>query len=266
MSNLSKSEFEIIEILASGAMGEISLSMHEKTGQKRILKSLIPKLNNDKQAILALQSESKILKRLKHPNIVEYFGNIHDKGKISIVMEYITMDNGKPLNLEQLLKQRGTIDLKNTKKIISQVCDAIGYMHKKNILHKDIKAANILMSVKGGIKIIDFGLSDTFEYFDSGTHYIPTTQLNWRTGTYNFFPPPEIQNDSNWTPQSDVFQVGVLTHLMITGRYPILNDRLHNYISLDIDHVKCFVDTAINAAPQKRFINMKNMKKVLLSL
>jgi calcium-dependent protein kinase len=146
-----------------------------------------------------------ILSNLDHPNIVKYFGVFEDDYYVHIVMEYL---KGYDLYKIISLKKYTGFDEKDMCEIIQQLLKALSFIHSQNIIHRDIKPENILFANKRNystLKLIDFGLAT---YSKKDTKSVGTP----------YYMSPEII-DGHSVPQSDIWSVGIIVYLMLTGKY-----------------------------------------------
>ena len=199
-----RKNYEFISTLGHGAFGKVRLYRDRNYKDllfaiKTLRKEGIPKFQFD-----LLKSEVSILSDLDHPNIVKYFGTFEDEYYIHILMEYL---KGHDLNKIIALKKYTGFEEKDMAKIIQQLLKALSFIHSKNIVHRDIKPENILFSNKKDyttLKLIDFGLATT-------------KRSKEEVGTPVFMAPEMTKGDS--CPKSDIWSVGIIVYLMITGLY-----------------------------------------------
>ena len=157
----------------------------------------------DKQVV---EKEINIMKGLKHKNIVEYKTDFRHKGEWYIVLEYCgkgDMDNYK--------KKIGKIPEHHCRLFVKNILEALVELHKKNIAHRDLKLANILITDDYQLKLADFGFSKDYE--SSWMRTFCGTPLSMA---------PEILLRENYNERCDVWSLGVLTYMMIYNRPPYL--------------------------------------------
>lgn len=202
-----KSQFEFISQLGNGAFGKVRLyrDIYYKDmlyAIKTLKKEGIPKL-----LYKCLIEEVKILSELDHPHIVKYYGTFEDAIYLHIVMEYL---KGDSLNKIITLKTYNELSETETCQIIHQLLKALLFIHNKNIVHRDIKPENIVFGKKhdySTLNLIDFGLATT-------------TQANKKSSVGSpYYMAPEIIN-GNFSAKTDIWSVGVMIYLMLTGKHP----------------------------------------------
>ena len=201
-----RKNYEFISILGNGAFGKVRL--YRDKNYKALLFAIktLKKEGIPPYQFSLLKSEVTILSNLDHPNIVKYFGTFEDEHYIHIVMEYL---KGHDLYKIISLKKYTGFDEKDMCKIIQQLLKALSFIHSKNIVHRDIKPENILFSNKRdytSLRLIDFGLAT------SGN------KDKKSVGTPYYMAPEMINGES--CAKSDVWSVGVIVYLMLTGKYP----------------------------------------------
>ena len=201
-----RKNYEFISMLGNGSFGKVRLYRDRK--QKDLLFAIktMKKENLTKTYFESIKNEVNILSNLDHPNIVKYFGVYEDDHYIHILMEYL---KGFDLYKIIALKKYTDFDEKDICEIIYQLLQALSFIHNQGIIHRDIKPENILFANKKDyttLKLIDFGLST---YGDKVKNI---------GGTPYYMSPEMI--DGHSYPQSDIWSIGVIVYLSLTGKYP----------------------------------------------
>ncbi len=197
-------EFIIIEEIGKGGYGIVNLVEHKNTKKKYAIKSAFRyKKGKDKTARTYL--EIKVLQKLRHPNVVKIFGWFEDDEAIHLVLEYIS---GKDLG--KYFRHK-TPDKQTIKKIGKQLVMALIYIHKKKVIHRDIKLGNILIDDDLNIKLTDFGLCAMKRHnFD---------MFNSHLGTAKFIS-PEMISGYDYNESCDVWSLGIVIFKLLTGKHP----------------------------------------------
>ena len=203
-------KYEYISTIGKGSYGIVGLYKDRKVKSMKYAIKSIKKDFFNLNSIENTLKEIEILRSLDHPNIVKYFESYEDENYLHIVMEYIPgeslyniikKNNNKKINFKE----------KEIKEIILNLLKVVSFLHKKKIVHRDLKLENILFSIPNdysSLKIIDFGLSSNFtlkkEKFIVGTPYYMSPEMI--EGIYHY--------------KSDLWSIGVILYSLITGKYP----------------------------------------------
>ena len=201
-----RKNYEFISMLGNGNFGKVRLYRDRK--QKDLLFAIktLKKETLTQSYFELIKNEVNILSNLDHPNIVKYFGVYEDDYYIHILMEYL---KGYDLYKIIALKKYTGFDEKDICEIIYQLLQALSFIHNQNIIHRDIKPENILFASKkdySTLKLIDFGLS---AYMDKSKSIVGTP----------YYMAPEMTEGHSY-PQSDIWSLGVIVYLSLTGKYP----------------------------------------------
>ena len=206
--------YQVVKELGSGAYSKVFLvELHSKLyAAKAIPKYRQVSTPNDHQNSLIpndnlIIKEIRTLQKLNHPNIISIIDVVGDSNNIYIIQEYI--EN----SLFKVITQQKKIFLEfSAKPLITQILDAVCYLHSVGICHRDIKPQNILIDSIGSIRLIDFGLSAPIDAFDI------------RCGSNLFFPPEVMVPKDKQKPidgrKCDSWACGVTFYLMLTGKMP----------------------------------------------
>ena len=200
-----RKNYEFISMLGNGSYGKVRLYRDRNYKDLLFAIKTLKKEGIPQYQFNLIKSEVNILSNLDHPNIVKYFGVFEDDWYIHIVMEYL---KGFDLYKIITLKKYTGFDEKDMCEIIQQLLKALSFIHSQNIIHRDIKPENILFANKrdySTLKLIDFGLA-TYQKKDTKSVGTP------------FYMAPEMI-DGNSCPQSDIWSVGIIVYLMLTGKY-----------------------------------------------
>ncbi len=206
-------QYKILEKIGSGGQGTVYKALDTKLNRTAVIKVLPPELTQKTANFKRFEREAQLCSQLDHPNICTIYDFHSDDGVFYIAMQYV---EGK--NVRQLVAGR-PLELKSALSIAIQVTDALAYAHSKNIIHRDIKAGNIMVSASGQAKILDFGLAKLLEdeQADQGSgdrHDITELGIPYGTATYAA---PEQAKGERADHRSDIFSTGVLIYEMLTG-------------------------------------------------
>jgi serine/threonine protein kinase len=200
--------FELERKLGVGGMGVVYLATYLKNGRKMAVKVLAPEMSADGRLLRRFLREMAILSRLRHPNIVRYYGGGKDKTQHFYAMEY--MDGG---SVEQLLKKKGRFAWDETIANARQVALALEYAHNHGIIHRDLKPANLFLAKDGVLKLGDFGIA-------RDTQATALTAAGRTVGTYAYMAPEQISGKPPVSRKTDLYALGCVMYEMLTGKPP----------------------------------------------
>ena len=209
--------------IGEGSFGSVYLALHSVTGELMAVKQVeLPNhakgTESDKKKITminALKVEIDLLQGLRHPHIVQYLGTSSDDTHLNIFLEYVPGGS-----IAGMLKQYNTFQEPLIRNFVRQILDGLSYLHGQNIIHRDIKGANVLVDNKGSIKISDFGISKRGDVAASANQ-LPGSGLNRPSlqGSV-FWMAPEVVRQSAHTKKADIWSLGCLVVEMFSGARP----------------------------------------------
>ena len=210
-------DFIIQEKLGEGAFGSVHLGINKQTGEKVAIKILEKcRLTRNRQ-IIRLNREIEILKKVKHPNIIQLYSVIETEKQIFLIMEYI-----KGKELYQYIVMKTKIPEDEACFFFQQIISGIEYLNDLKIAHRDIKSENILIEENTKtIKIIDFGLSNT--YSDKNNEILSTA-----CGSPFYAAPEMLKGDYYKGSTVDIWSVGVVLFAMLCGYLPFEDEDRSN--------------------------------------
>lgn len=205
-------KYEVIDLLGRGGMGLVYRAFDRQLNREVAIKTVTEGFSGDQDMLQRFYREAAKTAALRHSNIVI----VHDLGEQDgfpyIVMEYLS---GEPL--DRLIQSRKNVPLAFKLRIVEQVCYALGYAHRNDVIHRDVKPANIIVQPDGSAKLLDFGIARQ-EKLDG--HLTHTGHV---IGTIQYMAPERLKNES-FDGRSDVFSVGVLMFQLLTGELPFTGD------------------------------------------
>ncbi len=202
--------FELIEEIGRGGMGIVYKAKDLLLNRIVAYKILPSNLKENPEAVQNFLREARATAGLNHKNIVTIFDIEEEMGEYVIVMEFV-----EGVTLKKKIMELKRFSLKDTIRIISQICDALDYAHKNKIIHRDIKPNNIMLTKENFVKILDFGLAKILEDVMS----LQTRSM----GTPFYVSPEQIIGDQKVLPidhRADIYSLGVTMFEMITGTLP----------------------------------------------
>ena len=209
--------FRIIGTLGEGGMGVVYLAEDESLGRRVALKVLPEEFSRDPGRRRRFLSEAKAASALKHPNITHIYQVGEDDGTLFIVMEHV-----EGSDLSSKIATAGA-EAKEVARIGTQMADALADAHEAGITHRDIKPANIMITPRGQVKVLDFGLAklrqEMGEFLDDEAVTQTMTQPGLVMGTVTYMSPEQaLGKDVDF--RSDIFSIGVVLYELATGRRP----------------------------------------------
>ncbi|KAL0232355.1 hypothetical protein PCE1_002696 [Barthelona sp. PCE] len=240
LENRSHSEenlrnYEFLHVIGSGSFGKIRLAEHRETGEFYAVKEIDKKRLQKKQGfgrvnlIDSVYQEIAVMKKIKHPNIVELFEVFETSDKIFMILEYMELGslmqlmeenqshNKKHVGENNLVQMNFLpLPIADVWRYFRDVLRGIQYVHNSGVFHRDIKPENMLVGHAGELKISDFGVSCFFKSEDDADETINETQ-----GSPAFLAPEVCRGDHIRNPEAvDLWAIGITLYLMSFGTVP----------------------------------------------
>lgn len=201
--------FSHLEKIAEGGMAVLYKGTQTSLSRPVAIKVMKGSLSDTPEAHEMFEWESKIVARLDHPNIIR----VIDKGLTSKGMPYFVMDYVEGVTLKDALRANKLSDRRKLRVMI-QVAKALGYAHRNNIIHRDIKPGNILLDREANARVVDFGIARLTE----DTELSKVNETGMTVGTPAYMAPEQKQGASYTTSACDIYSLGVIMYLMLTGK------------------------------------------------
>ena len=211
--------YEIVDKVGSGGMSDVYKALDHKLNRYVAIKVLKPEFSEDKTFVSKFKVEAQSAAVLVHPNIV----NVYDVGEDD-TLHYIVMELIDGITLKKYIEKKGPLPVKEAVSIAIQVSQGIEAAHNNNIIHRDIKPQNIMISREGKVKVTDFGIaraasSNTINSNAMGSvHYIS----------------PEQARGGYIDEKSDIYSLGITLYELITGKVPFEGD---STVSVALQHI-----------------------------
>jgi serine/threonine-protein kinase len=204
--------YKLVRQLGKGAMGVVYLTRRKSDGRLVAVKLIRPEDPKPDQ-IQRFLRESKILRQLKHPHIVQ-FGQLGEfAGHLYFVMEYVAGED-----VGKMLKRKGPLSVRTAVRIISQVLYGLEYAHAAKFVHRDMKPSNLLIGSRSGqkvVKIADFGLARVYQ----ASRLSGLTLQGDFGGTIEFLPPEQITHYRDVGPAADQYATAATLYNLLTREY-----------------------------------------------
>ena len=188
--------------IASGAFGDLFKGVY--CGQDVAIK-ILRGVHDDSVQYQEFLQEVAIMRKVRHRNVVQFIGACTKKPHLCIVFEYM-----KGGSVYDHLRNSGTYPIQHVLRTALEVCRGMDYLHKKKILHRDLKAANLLIDEHGTVKIADFGVARVID--SPGV-------MTAETGTYRWMA-PEVIEHKPYGEKADVYSFGIVIWELLTGKVP----------------------------------------------
>ncbi|XP_073995089.1 serine/threonine-protein kinase MARK2-like isoform X13 [Rhodnius prolixus] len=198
-------KYRLLKTIGKGNFAKVKLAKHVPTGKEVAIK-IIDKTQLNPSSLQKLFREVRIMKMLDHPNIVKLFQVIETEKTLYLVMEYAS--GGEVFDY---LVLHGRMKEKEARAKFRQIVSAVQYCHQKKIIHRDLKAENLLLDSEMNIKIADFGFSNEFT---------PGNKLDTFCGSPPYAAPELFQGKKYDGPEVDVWSLGVILYTLVSGSLP----------------------------------------------
>ena len=149
--------YRLIHEISSGGMGRVYKAIHTSLERTVAIKMIHPELLSDTRILENFYNEARIQAKLNHPNIATVYDFFEDENRHFVVMEYVEGES-----ISKIIKHIGPFDTDTAISILKQVLKGLAYAHSKNVIHKDIKTSNFLLT-PSTVKIIDFGIAQILD-------------------------------------------------------------------------------------------------------
>lgn len=205
--------YAIVSLIGAGGMGEVYLADDEKLGRRVAIKIVPEAVSRDPEAKARLLREARAVAAIDHPNVCTLFEVGEYEDRPYLVMQYV---EGETL-FDRM--QRSTLSLNECIDAGVQICAALDDAHRRGIIHRDIKPMNLILTPRGLVKVLDFGLARFITPTEGG----PSDALRSRTGVVTGTAPymsPEQLRGLSVDRRTDIFSLGVVLYEMATGRRP----------------------------------------------
>jgi eukaryotic-like serine/threonine-protein kinase len=205
-------QYKILEKIGAGGQGTVYKAQDTKLDRPVVIKVLPPELTEKTANFKRFEREAQLCSQLDHPNVCTIFDFSEANGIYYIAMQYV-----KGKNVRQLVNGH-PLELQSALSIAIQVCDALAYTHERNIIHRDIKAGNVMVTEGGKVKILDFGLAKLLEdeFTAQGIDRTEITEIGIPYGTATYAAPEQAKGERA-DHRADIFSTGVLLYELLTG-------------------------------------------------
>ena len=208
-----RGRYALQQSIGKGGMAEVFLAQDQLLDRPVAVKRLAAEHAADPSFVERFRREAQAAAKLTHPNIVGVYDYFEEGGEYFIVQEYI---DGR--SLAELLRAEGRLHPDRAADIAADVAAGLGAAHREGMVHRDVKAGNVLVAKDGQVKVADFGIARVFAGGDS-----ELTQAGTVMGTATYFSPEQAQGKPV-DPRSDLYSLGVVLYEMLVGQPPFSGD------------------------------------------
>ncbi|MBU4482966.1 MAG: PASTA domain-containing protein [Actinobacteria bacterium] len=217
---LISQRYRIIKKIASGGMADIFLGDDLKLNRKVAIKILSANYAGDRNFVARFKSEAQILARLNHPNIVQVYDWGEFNSSYFICMEYVEGES-----LKEIIEKKGPLPPETVADYAIQISSALLMAHKNNLVHRDIKPQNILVTPEGKVKVADFGIAKSLT--------VDVTKTLNIIGTAHYISPEQAKGEV-LDHRTDIYSLGIVLYEMLTADVPF---RGGNSIDISLKHI-----------------------------
>lgn len=222
--------FDEIEFIGEGVTSKVFRAREKKTGTAVALKILNPHLATDSISIERFKREIRIAREIQHPQVIAIYDLVTRDEPYYLVMEFVD-----GLSLKDYIRLHSPLPIETVVSILTQLFDALSLCHSKNVIHRDLKPQNVMITAEGAVKILDFGIARMTALTD-------LTQTGTSLGSPEYMA-PELFATNAYEPRSDLYAVGVMTYEMLSGELPFQGDTLavlfHKHLKEAVPDLSC---------------------------
>lgn len=253
INDLIKKRYRILELLGEGGMAFVFKAKDEQLERNVAIKTLKPIYISDSNFVSRFKREAQTAANLNHPNIVQIFDWGVEENEPYFVMEYV-----EGTTLSSVLAKNKRVNISDALYIGSQVSAALHEAHENNLVHRDIKPGNIMITPGGKIKVTDFGIV-SIQDEDSDI-----TKSGTILGTANYISPEQAQG-LPVSKQSDLYSLGVVLYELISGKTPFDGDTPISIATKHLTEKPKPISELINDIPtgvEKIVLKLLNKKQI----
>ena len=202
--------FEITDIISRSGMSSVYKATDLKTGRQVALKVPLLKLESDPAFFSRFEREEEIGRALDHPGILKILPvDPKQRSRPYLVMEYL-----EGQTLDEVMQRTKPLPETDALRIVSRVCDALDYLHKHEVIHRDLKPQNIMLCNDGSLRIMDFGIAKA-----ATSKRITFGGFSPTLGTPDYMAPEQVKGQRG-DGRTDIYSLGAILYEMVTGRLP----------------------------------------------
>jgi len=249
--------YKLTERLGAGGMGTVYRALDEKLDREVAVKIIHPHLLFDERDVQRFREESHLTAKKPHPNLIHVYDSDHYKGRYYHVMELLEGET-----VWARIQREGKLPVEEIVRIGVQTATALAHVHVQEIVHRDVKSSNIMLTAGGRAVLMDFGIARADDM-------PPITEPGAYLGTEPFRA-PEQRGGSKCDPRGDIYSLGIVLYHMTTGKLPRRNWRKYRQATAvrpDLPPLLAeIVQRATAIHRNARFSSAEEMKQALMSV
>jgi serine/threonine-protein kinase len=258
-------KYRVVAKLGRGGMGTVYRAVDETLDREVAIKILNPELA-DSDVMKRFRAEASMLAKLNHPAIATIYELHRSDEDVLMVMEFVPGES-----LDQFVQRNGPVEPERAAYLLAQVLDAIGHAHAAGIIHRDLKPSNVMVTERGAVKIMDFGIARV-----RGAEHMTTD--GYMMGTPAYMSPEQVLCQ-DVDGRSDLYSVGVMFYRLLTGKLPFEADTAIGMVQKQISDTPtparlhradlpawavAVLDRALAKSPADRYQTAEELRKALL--
>jgi serine/threonine protein kinase len=242
-------DYQIVSVLGRGGMGKVFKVRNLLSDRIEAMKVLLPGLDPSPELVERFLREIRVVAGLEHPGIAALRTALRVDNQILMIMEYVEGNS-----LHQMLQQ-GRIETTRAVRFTRQVLEALGYAHRRGVVHRDVKPPNILVDLDDRIKLTDFGIASR-----SGDPKL--TGAGIALGSLHYMSPEQMKAEA-LDARSDLYSVGVTLYEMVTGQTPVQGSSYYAILKAHLeDKPRSAAELVPELAPELSRIIDKSLAKM----
>jgi serine/threonine protein kinase len=258
-------KYRVVAKLGRGGMGTVYRAVDETLDREVAIKILNPEFA-DSDVMKRFRAEASMLAKLNHPAIATIYELHRSDDDLLMVMEFVPGES-----LDQFVQRNGPVEPERAAYLLAQVLDAIGHAHAAGIIHRDLKPSNVMVTERGAVKIMDFGIARV-----RGAEHMTTD--GYMMGTPAYMSPEQVLCQEV-DGRSDLYSVGVMFYRLLTAKLPFEADTAIGMVQKQISDMPtparlhradlpawavAIVDRALAKSPADRYQTAEELRKALL--
>jgi len=214
-------KYKLVDLLGRGGMGSVFFARHTTMNRPVALKIISERLGQDPASLERFFTEARAIAALNHPNIVHAYNVDNEGDRYYMVMEFV-----EGQDLQRMVEAEGPLDYARAADYIRQAADGLAHAHSRNMIHCDVKPANLLVSRQGVVKILDMGMARLVgrQKRERGG------QEEGVLGTVDYLPPEQALESPELDHRADIYSLGCTFYFLLTGHPPFPEGTLHERI------------------------------------